>query len=84
LLAVAFVADKKNKEPFAPQKAFSARVGQLAAQRGVLVYPIQGSVDGISGDHILVAPPAVITGEQIHWAVGELRAAIVEAGTQVK
>jgi adenosylmethionine-8-amino-7-oxononanoate aminotransferase len=79
LLGVEFVADKHTKEPFAPQRAFSARIGQLAAQRGVLIYPMQGSVDGISGDHILVAPPAVITEEQIHWAVGELRGAIVEA-----
>jgi len=81
LLAMEFVADKKTKEPFAPQKAFSARVGQLAAQRGVLVYPMQGSLDGISGDHILVAPPAVITEEQIRWAVKELRAAIEAAAS---
>src|SRR5215468_12566549 len=50
LLAVEFVADKKTKDPFPAQKAFSARVGQIAAQRGVLVYPMQGCVDGISGD----------------------------------
>jgi adenosylmethionine-8-amino-7-oxononanoate aminotransferase len=79
LLAAEFVADKKTKEPFPVQKTFSSRVGQLAAQRGVLVYPMQGSVDGISGDHILVAPPAVITEEQIRWAVKELRTAIEEA-----
>ena len=79
LLAVEFIADKRTKEPFPVQKIFSSRVGQLAAQRGVLVYPMQGSVDGISGDHILVAPPAVITDEQIRWSVKELRAAIEEA-----
>lgn len=79
LLAVEFVADKKMKAPFPAQRTFSSRVGQLAAQRGVLVYPMQGSVDGISGDHILVAPPAVITEEKIRWAVKELRAAIDEA-----
>ena len=79
LLAVEFVADRKTKEPFSAQKNFSSRVGQHAAQRGVLVYPMQGSVDGISGDHILVAPPAVITDEQIRWAVKELRGAIEEA-----
>ena len=84
LLAVEFVTDKKTKEPFPAQKAFSARVGQLAAQRGVLVYPMQGSVDGISGDHVLVAPPAVIAKDQIEWAVRELRAAIEEAATQLR
>jgi adenosylmethionine-8-amino-7-oxononanoate aminotransferase len=79
LLAVEFVADQKTKEPFPAERNFAARVGQLAAQRGVLVYPMQGSVDGLSGDHVLVAPPAVITEEQIHWAVGELKAAIQQA-----
>lgn len=78
LLAVEFVADKKTKEPFPAQNTFSSRVGQLAAQRGVLVYPMQGSVDGISGDHVLVAPPAVIAQGQIQWAVQQLRAAIEE------
>jgi adenosylmethionine-8-amino-7-oxononanoate aminotransferase len=79
LLAMEFVADKNSKEPFPAEKNFAGRVGQLSAQRGVLIYPMQGSVDGISGDHVLVAPPAVITEEQIHWAAGELRAAIEEA-----
>jgi adenosylmethionine-8-amino-7-oxononanoate aminotransferase len=84
LLAVEFVADKKTKEPFAADKNFAGRVGQLAAQRGVLVYPMQGSFDGISGDHVLVAPPAVIADDQIDWAVRELRAAIEEAATQLR
>ncbi|HST09340.1 MAG TPA: aspartate aminotransferase family protein [Terriglobales bacterium] len=79
LLAVEFVADRKTKDPFAVEKNFAERVGQLAAKRGVLIYPMQGSVDGISGDHVLVAPPAVISEEQIQWAVKELRTAIEEA-----
>jgi adenosylmethionine-8-amino-7-oxononanoate aminotransferase len=84
LLGIEFVADKNIKAPFPVEKNFAARVGQLAAQRGLLVYPMQGSVDGISGDHLLIAPPAVITEEQIHWAVGELRDAIQEAGTELR
>ena len=79
LLGVEFVADKKSKKPFAPEKNFAARVGQAAAKRGLMVYPMQGSVDGISGDHLLIAPPAVITAEQIAWAVVQLRASIEEA-----
>jgi|SRR5579863_7901046 len=78
LWAVEFVADKISKRPFPPEQTFSARVGAAAMKRGLLVYPMQGSVDGINGDHLLLAPPAVITGEQIAWAVGELRAAVRE------
>jgi adenosylmethionine-8-amino-7-oxononanoate aminotransferase len=79
LWAVEFVADKKTKQPLPAEKGFSGLVGQACARRGLLVYPMQGSVDGVAGDHILVAPPAVITGEQIAWAVGELRASVIEA-----
>jgi adenosylmethionine-8-amino-7-oxononanoate aminotransferase len=81
LWAVEFVVDKKSKKPFDPQQNFAGRVGQLAAQRGLLVYPMQGCVDGISGDHLLLAPPAVITAEEIDWAVAELRDAIAEASS---
>ena len=76
LFGVEFVADKKTKEPFPSKENFAGRVGQVAAERGLLVYPMQGSVDGISGDHLLLAPPAIITDEQIAWSVEQLRDAV--------
>lgn len=79
LWAVEFVADKRTKQPFPPEQGFSSRIGQAALQRGLLVYPMQGSVDGIAGDHILIAPPGVITAEQITWSVDQLREAIRQA-----
>jgi adenosylmethionine-8-amino-7-oxononanoate aminotransferase len=76
---VEFVADKTTKQPFAPELNFAGRAAQAAVERGLLVYPMQGCVDGVSGDHLLIAPPAVITSEQIEWAVTQLREAIQEA-----
>ncbi len=76
LWAVEFVSDKKSKRPFPPEQTFSARVGAAALKRGLLVYPMQGSVDGLSGDHLLLAPPAVITQDQIAGSVDQLSAAI--------
>src|SRR4051812_30042114 len=78
LWGVEFVADKKTKQPFLAEKQFSAKVGAAAFRRGLLVYPMQGSVDGLAGDHLLLAPPAIITTEQISWAVGQLSDAITE------
>ncbi len=83
LLGAEFVADKKTKQPFAPEKTFAGRVSQAAAARGLLVYPMQGSVDGVSGDHLLLAPPAIITEEQIDGAIRQLREAIGEAWSQM-
>lgn len=82
LRGVEFVSDKQTKVPFAPELNFAGRVTSAALQRGLLVYPIQGCVDGVSGDHLLIAPPAVITAEQIDWAVDQLRKSIEEASIQ--
>lgn len=76
LWGIEFVQHKAGKLPYAPETSFAARVASAAAQRGVLVYPIQGCVDGISGDHILLAPPAVITKEDVTWSVQQLEQAI--------
>ena len=79
LWGVEFVADKATKRPFASELNFAARAAQAAMKRGLLVYPMQGCVDGVSGDHLLIAPPAVITAEEIDWAVKQLGEAIEEA-----
>jgi adenosylmethionine-8-amino-7-oxononanoate aminotransferase len=79
LWAVELVADKSSKRPFPPDQNFAARVANTALKRGLLVYPMQGSVDGISGDHLLLAPPAVITPDQIVWSAEQLAASIREA-----
>jgi len=79
LWAAEFVADKSPKCPFPPTETFSARVGAAALKRGLLVYPMQGCVDGTSGDHILLAPPAVITKEEVSWSADQLASAIREA-----
>jgi len=79
LWALEFVADQASKRPFPPETNFSGRVGAAALRRGLLVYPMQGCIDGIAGDHLLLAPPAVITPDQIAWATDQLNAAIREA-----
>lgn len=79
LWGVEFVADKRSKKPFDSKLNFAGRVAEQALKRGLLVYPIQGCVDGYSGDHVLIAPPAVIAKEEIAWATGQLREAIEAA-----
>jgi adenosylmethionine-8-amino-7-oxononanoate aminotransferase len=84
LWGVEFVADKKTKNPFAPEKNFAALVGKVCLRRGLLVYPMQGCVDGVAGDHLLIAPPAVISAEEIGWAVQQIRAAVVETSVAAR
>jgi adenosylmethionine-8-amino-7-oxononanoate aminotransferase len=79
LWAIEFVADQATKRPFPAEQNFAGRVAAAALKRGLLVYPMQGTVDGISGDHLLLAPPAIITQEQIAWSIDQLSASIAEA-----
>lgn len=81
LWAAEFVADKLTKEPYAVEKNFAAHVSECALKRGVLLYPMQGCVDGKRGDHVMIAPPAVITADEIRWAVERVGEAIAEATT---
>jgi adenosylmethionine-8-amino-7-oxononanoate aminotransferase len=82
LWGIEFIADKVSKKPFSPELNFAGRVGEAAAKRGLMVYPMQGCVDGVAGDHLLIAPPAVITNEEIGWAVEQLQQAVGAAAAQ--
>jgi len=82
LWAVEFVSNRATKAPFPAEANFCGRVAQSAIGRGLLVYPVQGCVDGDLGDHILIAPPAVISSDQIKWACEQLGAAIEEASAR--
>jgi adenosylmethionine-8-amino-7-oxononanoate aminotransferase len=79
LWAVEFVADRPSKEPYPAEMKFAARVTECALKRGVMLYPMQGCVDGKRGDHIMIAPPAIVADEEIRWAVEQLAQAIAEA-----
>ncbi len=81
LWGVEFVADRKTKKPFPIDLNFAGRVGRACAKRGLLVYPMQGCVDGYSGDHLLIAPPAIISAAQVRWAVEQLQAAIEDVNS---
>jgi adenosylmethionine-8-amino-7-oxononanoate aminotransferase len=79
LWAVEFVLDRATRASFPAEVNFSGLVAQAATERGLLVYPVQGCADGDSGDHVLIAPPAVISSDQVAWACEQLVAAIEEA-----
>ena len=84
LWGVEFVKNKSSKEPFPAELNFAGKVGEAARQRGVLVYPMQGCVDGYKGDHLLLAPPAIISQPEIEQGVSELAKAIAEAEAALK
>lgn len=62
---IELVKDKKSKQTFEPELKLWSKVGHEAFKRGLITYPGAGGVDGTKGDHILLAPPFIITEEQI-------------------
>jgi len=52
--------------------------------RGLLVYPMGGSADGVRGDHILLAPPFIIDAVAIDTVVERLGEAIDTATVQIQ
>jgi len=80
---VEFVKDKESKEPFPPELRYYSRVVDKCFQNGLLVYPGIGTVDGVRGDHIQVAPPLVITRDEIDEIVELLDRSIGEVEAEV-
>jgi adenosylmethionine-8-amino-7-oxononanoate aminotransferase len=64
LIGVEFVKDKTSREPFPFSDNIAERIRHAALQEGVLTYPTQGCVDGLRGDHILLAPPFILSAEE--------------------
>jgi adenosylmethionine-8-amino-7-oxononanoate aminotransferase len=69
LLALELVADRATKAPFDPELAMHSRAKADAFERGLMIYPSGGTVDGRSGDHILVAPPYNVTDDELDMIV---------------
>lgn len=75
-LALELVRDRASKEPFAPERKLHAAIKQQAMQRGLMVYPMGGTIDGRSGDHVLLAPPFIVSAAQLSEIVTRLEEAI--------
>jgi adenosylmethionine-8-amino-7-oxononanoate aminotransferase len=73
---VEMVADRGSKQPFAPELKLNAVVKREAMARGLMVYPMGGTVDGIRGDHVLLAPPFIVNREQVDAIVERLGDAV--------
>jgi len=70
--AMEFVVDRATKEPFDPALKLNAKIKQEAMKRGLICYPMGGTIDGVQGDHVLLAPPFIIEGAHIEELVEKL------------
>ncbi len=59
-MAVELVEDRSTKATFDPKQKLHARIKREAMARGLMVYPMGGTIDGARGDHVLLAPPFIV------------------------
>jgi adenosylmethionine-8-amino-7-oxononanoate aminotransferase len=70
--AIELVADRETKQPFDPSMGLAGKIKSAAFEAGLICYPMPGTRDGQSGDHVLLAPPFIITDKQIEELVSKL------------
>jgi adenosylmethionine-8-amino-7-oxononanoate aminotransferase len=70
--AIELVQDRASRTPFDPKHKLHARIKQQAMQRGLMVYPMGGTIDGRSGDHVLLAPPFIVDAKDVDAIVNTI------------
>jgi adenosylmethionine-8-amino-7-oxononanoate aminotransferase len=76
---VELAKDREAKTPFDPALKLHARIKREAMARGLMVYPMGGTVDGRYGDHVLLAPPFIATDAELSLIAQRLHAAVQAA-----
>ncbi|MCW0234887.1 MAG: aspartate aminotransferase family protein [Ferrovibrio sp.] len=67
--AIELVQDRASKATFDPALKLHARIKKEAMNRGLMVYPMGGTIDGLHGDHVLLAPPFICRKDDISQIV---------------
>lgn len=73
---IELVADRGTKTPFDPSRKIHAKIKRHAMARGLISYPMGGTIDGIHGDHILLAPPYIIEADEVDLIIERIADAI--------
>ena len=81
---IELVADRESKMPFPRAKGLAARIKKNAMEAGLVCYPTNGTADGLNGDHILLAPPFIMTDEELGMVVDRLETAIARSLAEVR
>ncbi|MEP0519552.1 MAG: aspartate aminotransferase family protein [Hyphomicrobiales bacterium] len=68
------VEDRDSKKPYDPSLGINTKLKKACFEAGLVCYPMGGTVDGVHGDHVLLAPPFILQDEHIDEIVDKLSA----------
>jgi len=73
---IELVEDKATKQWFDPEMRLHAKIKTEAMKRGLMVYPMGGTLDGKRGDHVMLAPPFISTEAEVIEIVSRLHESV--------
>lgn len=82
LVGVELVMDQKSKQPFPAELKLSQQVAAQALQNGLMIYPGSGSIDGVKGDHVIIAPPFTISESEMKELFQRLKLSIEQVSNK--
>ncbi|MDA9402962.1 aspartate aminotransferase family protein [Bradyrhizobium sp. CCBAU 45389] len=74
--AIELVADRATRASFDPALKLHQKIKAEAFANGLGCYPGGGTVDGVRGDHVLLAPPYIASADEIDQIVDKLGTAV--------
>jgi adenosylmethionine-8-amino-7-oxononanoate aminotransferase len=77
LTALEFVQDRESRNPFSEKRELNSLITAKAFENGLIVYP-RRPINGLAGDHVLIAPPLTINAGQVDEVLQRLDAALGE------
>ena len=77
LTALEFVEDRESRKPFAGTLQINSKVTAAAFAEGLIIYP-RKPINGLVGDHVLIAPPLIVTSEQVDEILNRLDRALAK------
>jgi adenosylmethionine-8-amino-7-oxononanoate aminotransferase len=84
LAGIEFVEDKGTRAPFPRAARFAETFADAALDAGLTVWPNVGHADGTNGDLAMVAPPFIVTEQEIDELVGRFTAALEKAAVGLR
>ncbi|ANK80787.1 MAG: hypothetical protein TEF_08230 [Rhizobiales bacterium NRL2] len=75
-LGLELVRDRTTKAPFEPSVKLHQRIKYAALERDMICYPGGGTIDGVRGDHVILAPPFIAGDADLSEIVGRLGEAV--------
>lgn len=84
LAGIELVADKTTRKPFARELKIAERIKEIAIESGMVLWINTGHADGANGDAILLAPPFIVSKNQIYEILRLLQYTLDQTAREIK